>query len=136
MEQTTDSNSDRLKKNSENSNFGKNRYVHPNADDDNKKTSGAENVTQSGNVKASRKGKELIRNPRGSPLSTGNGEMKGPLRSLEPEKVEEISPNPLIQPGVQKSISVKQQPQQALPEVDSRVEVCCVVDPTSFNVFN
>ena len=78
----------------------------------------------------------MIRNPQGSPPSTGNGEMKGPCRSRKAEKVEERLPNPLIQPGVQKSISVKQQPHQALPEVDSRVEVCCVVDPTSFNVFN
>jgi hypothetical protein len=149
VEQTTDSNNDRLKRNSENRYFGKNRYVHPNVDDDNKKTSGADNKTQSGNVKASSKAQELIRNPRGSPLSTGNGEMKGPVRSQKPEKLEERLPNPLIQPDVEISqpaenfklpklqpISAVQQPLPAQPISDSRVEVFCVVDQTIFNVFN
>ena len=78
---------------------------------------------------------EVIRNPRGPP-STGNGEMKGPLQSQRPEKVEERSPTPLVQPAIEKSNSAKQQPQQALSNADSRVEVCCAVDPTNFDVFN
>jgi hypothetical protein len=62
--------------------------------------------------------------------------MKGPVRSQKPEKVEVSLQTPLVQPDVKKSNSVKQQPQQALSNADSQVEVCCVVDPTSFNVFN
>ena len=146
QEQTTRLNNDRLKKSNDKGNMGKSHYVHPNAKDSNWRTDGAEDATQSGQGKASSihcnqrsssyQAQDTIRKPRGAPPSTGNGEMKGPLRSRKPEKVEERLPNSLIQPGVQKSISVKQQPHQALPEVDSRVEVCCVVDPTSFNVFN
>ena len=144
--ESAESDSDHSKRKKNSSKCGKSRYVQPNGEDSNKKTSGAEEISQSRQGKASSKdcnpgpstyqAQDTIRKPRGAPLSTGNGEMKGPCRSRKPEKVEERLPNPLIQPGVQKSISVKQQPQQALPEVDSRVEVCCVVDPTSFNVFN
>jgi hypothetical protein len=43
---------------------------------------------------------EVIRNPLGPP-STGNGEIKGPLRSRRPEKVEERSPTPLFQPNIE-----------------------------------
>ncbi len=143
QEKTTRSNNDRLKKSNDKGNIGKSHYVHPNAKDSNSRTDGAEDATQSGQGKASSihcnqssssyQAQDTIRKPRGS---TVNGEMKGPLRSQKSEKVDVRSQIPLIQPGVEQSISVKQQPQQALSNADSQVEVCCVVDPTSFNVFN
>ncbi len=116
--------------------------------DGNWRTVGAEDLTQSGQGKASSihcnqrsssyQAQDTIRNPRGSPPSTGNGEMKGPLRSLKPEKVEVRSPTPLFQPDVEISppdmlselpkpqpISAVQQPRQAMPIVGWRYLVCC-----------
>ena len=150
-----------MKRSNDNGNFGKSHYVHPNAKDSNWRTGGAEDATQSGQGKASSKdcnwrsssyqAQEVIRNPRGPPPSTGNGEMKGPLGFQRPEKVEERSPTPLVQPAVEFSPPAKiselpkTQPisavqkqytysQQALPGADSQVEVSCVVDPTNFYV--
>ena len=132
--ESAESDNDCFKRKKDSSKCGKSRYVHPNADDGNKKTSGAENLTKSGSkVKASSndsnpgsssyEAQEVIRNLQGSPLSTGNGEMKGPVRSQKPEKVEVSLQTPLVQPDVKKSNSVKQQPLPAQPISDSRVEV-------------
>jgi hypothetical protein len=110
--ESVESDHDRFKMSKDKGKGGKSRHVHPNADDGNKKTSGAENLTKSGSkVKASSndsnpgsssyQAQEVIRNLQGSPLSTGNGEMKGPLRSQKPEKVEVRLPTPFVHPDVE-----------------------------------
>jgi hypothetical protein len=74
--------------------------------------------------------------------------MKGPLQSQRPEKVEERSPTPFFQPVVEISppdmlselpkpqpISAVQQPRQAMPVADCRVEVSCVLLIRQFSMF-
>lgn len=114
-EQPIRANNDRFRRNNDNGNSGRSHYVHPNAKDTNWRTAGAEDTTQSGQVRSSSKDcnwrstqqvQEVIRNPRGPPPSTGNEDTKGPLGFQRLGQVEKSSP-PLVKPAVETSPPAK-----------------------------